>query len=449
MNNKDNNNLTNLYGTNNNENMSSQTNGQSNIIDDRNNVVNNYQNDANIYNQNNEQSNIIEDRNNVINDYQTNTNIYNQGSNINIPIDSQVNNYNGTVSQQLSNEPPKSEVIDYYINSNLNSNISNNQNTNDDEEYLKAFVGEKYPKIKKSSISIPGFFFSEFYMLYRKMFVPGIILGIIRIIILSTPFIYLSIIINILCMVTVNKIYLNTATKKVNKIKINMINNSKEEILKKCTATGGTNIGLAIGGVLLEIIIVSVFSILGLISIIDSTSFTKFLPNNSVNDNTTDNSETTNNSNNSDNNNNSNFGGTLLYDTNINIADKLTITVPDNFTNDSTNPYEYRYTYNNKPNSNYGKCSFSFRIVTNYTDPKNLAEEMAKYYNNNTNIIITTHNSINWYGLIYNADSSKIYNYFAQYNNQLYSFEYEIGKDADEAYCYIFIDQLLYKASYK
>ena len=81
-------------------------------------------------------------------------------------------------------------------------NETNNKNTHDDQylysvkysygnekDFIQAYVGKNYEKIKKSDFSIPSFFLGPFYFCYRKYSVLAIIWIICFFIFFTTGFI--------------------------------------------------------------------------------------------------------------------------------------------------------------------------------------------------------------------------------------------------------------------
>lgn len=407
--------LANLYGTNNNVNSSPTNFNQS--------VNSNIQNTNQVNEQVNHPDNINQVPNQTINNFQNNT----PNNNSVPPIDS-----------LTEEDKKKNEIIDSYIYNN-----SSNNEISDDEEYLKAFVGKNYEKIKNNNISIPAFFFTELYFFYRKMFAIGFIIGIIHIIIINSSFFYLGIIINILSMLFVNKIYLLNANNKINKIKASMGASSKEEILNKCTTKGGTSVGLVVGGIILECIIMIIFLIIslfsGFLNLMNSGFLSDFAKsiNSAISNGSNYSGEV-----------DAEFDGTIFYDSNINVNDKISINVPEVFVSDGTGSYEYSYSFNSNPNGTFGNCDVSLGIVSNFSNPEILAKGMAKFYNNNENITTSNINGITWYGLTY----SSFYNttaYVMSYDNKVYLYEFEMGSDADQVTCQAYNEQIFNSISLK
>ena len=75
-----------------------------------------------------------------------------------------------------------------------------------DEELLKIFIGKNYEKITKRPFNFAGFFFTNFYLFYRKMFGFGIIIFLLNVAI-ATIFdkFYLTLILNVIVGFLVNK----------------------------------------------------------------------------------------------------------------------------------------------------------------------------------------------------------------------------------------------------
>lgn len=124
-----------------------------------------------------------------------------------------------------------------------------------DEELLRLFIGNNYDKITTRHFNFAGFFFTSFYMFYRKMFLYGIILFIFNLVLSSfiKNSIIISLVIGLLVGFFINKIYLYYAMKKINKIKFKNSQKSVEEIKSICIAKGGTSIGRIFLGFFAEI----------------------------------------------------------------------------------------------------------------------------------------------------------------------------------------------------
>ena len=125
-----------------------------------------------------------------------------------------------------------------------------------DEELLKAFIGEKYQKITTSSFNIPAFFFTFLYMLYRKMFLYSMGMFIINLIVLNVVNVFaVNLVFNILMGIFMNKIYLFYANNKIKKIKEQNQDKNPAELMAICARKGGTSVGLVCIGFIIDIVI--------------------------------------------------------------------------------------------------------------------------------------------------------------------------------------------------
>lgn len=235
-----------------------------------------------------------------------NQNNFNTQGNNGMPNNQSLNNIN-TSQQQFVNQPQQvssqniqaniSQPISMPIsNENLQSTIEQvnstiSQNTNyqndfvnqqpvanniNDEDLVKAFIGNNYDKITTRTFNFAGFFFTTFYMFYRKMFLYGILFFLVNLVVLN---VINSFIINLLFCVAVgflvNKVYLYYVKKKIEKIKFQNSGKDINEIKGICISKGGTSIGQIFLGLLTEIgiTIVVLFGmlIIGVGSIIGET----------------------------------------------------------------------------------------------------------------------------------------------------------------------------------
>ena len=226
--------------------------------------------------QNNYSNNTINYAQQQINDVNT----IPQNNNINpvYPNNIQSNNINNIPQQNIgyTNQP-----------------ISNNDDTTDDE-LLRLFIGNNYEKITTRPFNFAGFFFTSFYMFYRKMFLYGILFFILNVVVSTfiNNFI-VTLLLNILVGVFVNKIYVYSAKKKIAKIKIKNQQKDTSEIKTICSKKGGTSIGCIFLGFLVEIILIIIALVILLAIGIGSIAGELFNPDNwnttingNINDNT-------------------------------------------------------------------------------------------------------------------------------------------------------------------
>ena len=179
-----------------------------------------------------------------------------------IPVQVQsVNSQNSTMfqGQALDNNSP--------MNANVSDNNASNHNVSyDDERLLEAFIGKNQEKILESSFNFAGLFFGQFYLFYRKMFVYGILIFIINIILVTfAKMIFLTLFINLAVGLTVNKMYINFAKKKINKILVNNQNKSQHELETICAKNGGTSVIQLFFGLFIEFVIALVIVVISII----------------------------------------------------------------------------------------------------------------------------------------------------------------------------------------
>ena len=147
-------------------------------------------------------------------------------------------------------------------------NETNNKNTHDDqylysvkysygneEDFIQAYVGKNYEKIKKSDFSIPSFFLGPFYFCYRKYSVLAIIWIICFFLFFTTGVIPL--IMAIASGFLFPKIYLQEVKKRTKEIRLKNKNQGKEAIKEICSKKGGTSI---VRPIILLVIIISIIS---------------------------------------------------------------------------------------------------------------------------------------------------------------------------------------------
>lgn len=141
-------------------------------------------------------------------------------------------------------------------------------NTVNDEDLLRAFIGNNYEKITTRHFNIAAFFFNSLYMCYRKMFGYGILTWLVYLvlyIVVNAIVPSLAFILSIgLCVVVglfVNKIYLSYAKKKIAIIKASNPQKSNEELKTICARKGGTSVGEMFSGFLIQfgIALVAIF----------------------------------------------------------------------------------------------------------------------------------------------------------------------------------------------
>lgn len=224
------------------------------------------------------------------------------------------NEINVTPTNSLPNNNINSQP-NIQPNQPFNNNIPPQQNTSNinsinDEELLKAFIGKNYDKITTKSFNFAGFFFTSFYMFYRKMFGYALLVFLLNLIVLNiTNNYFVTIVTNILVGLFVNKIYLSYGKKKIEKIKSTNSQIGIEELKEKCAIKGGTSIGNIFIGFFVELgialVLIFIMTLIGIGNII-----TQLFNSSDWNITVTDENNNTNNT-------SKNETGTLLEDVSI------------------------------------------------------------------------------------------------------------------------------------
>lgn len=133
-------------------------------------------------------------------------------------------------------------------------------NTSEDNELLKAFIGNNYEKLTTRKFNFSGFFFSSLYMFYRKMFITGLLITLASSII-SNFYPAAALLFAIVVGLTVNNIYLKYANKEIEKIKATNPGKSFEELKTICSKKGGTSGAAIFLGILISGAVASALNI--------------------------------------------------------------------------------------------------------------------------------------------------------------------------------------------
>lgn len=167
-------------------------------------------------------------------------------------------NINNSLSDNSSQEQN-------FMNINYSSNNNLEINDNRYDRLLEAYVGEDYQEIVRKKINIYAFLFNLFYLLYRKLYVLGIV-GLVILWVIGIKFSILLIpyllVIAFLSGVLFNPIYLKLANIKIKRIRKNNPSNDDFELMEICRKKGGVNvvIALVIYVIFIACIIFSMFS---------------------------------------------------------------------------------------------------------------------------------------------------------------------------------------------
>jgi len=170
-------------------------------------------------------------------------------SQINPTAQPQVNNINSmpqnnNINSISQNSFQNNNVNPMPQNVGVTSQSTNNSTSTNDEELLRAFIGNNYEKITTRPFNFAGFFFTTFYMFYRKMFLYSILLFLVNLVVLNVINNFMvTLAFNVAVGFLVNKIYLFYAKKKIDKIKFQNQQKDVNELKSLCSAKGGTSIG--------------------------------------------------------------------------------------------------------------------------------------------------------------------------------------------------------------
>lgn len=164
-----------------------------------------------------------------------------------------------------------------YNNQTIQNNIIN------DDELIDAYIGPNATKLKNGTFSANTFFFGIFYILYRKMWIMGILLFVVNQIVefcLPSFSFVISLTLNIIISIEFKKIYLKHVIDEVNKIKQENPNVSQDQLLQICKKKGGISIlSILILGLLYVILVIFSLMIYDPVNDIEDETKTYYIKN--------------------------------------------------------------------------------------------------------------------------------------------------------------------------
>ena len=182
-----------------------------------------------------------------------------------------VNNANAITNQPVdTNQNVTPGVVP---NPNAIPNVEENKRPKiSEEELLVSFIGNNYEKITTKKFNFAAFFFTTFYLFYRKRVLAGLLFMIANILITNyiTNYYYIVLGLAVALGFFFNKKYVEYAKKKVRSIKYTNFKESPEELKKMCAKKGGTSVGRVFLGFLFNIIILIAMIFLGVVSSIST-----------------------------------------------------------------------------------------------------------------------------------------------------------------------------------
>lgn len=154
---------------------------------------------------------------------------------------------NNQVNIQNNNQQKQQTRPQTVFNTNYSQNIVNDDLYKEDM-LIDAYIGKKADRLKNGGFSWCTFLFGTYYVLYRKMWIFGIILWVMSIVIrtVTRKLKWLDFIINLIIGMFAASLfkekYLSHVTKKVKEIKEKNANKTHEELMAICKKKGGTTI---------------------------------------------------------------------------------------------------------------------------------------------------------------------------------------------------------------
>lgn len=367
----------------------------------------------------------------------------------------EVNNNTVNIALDSISVPNDSLQMNQNMNNDMQQQNPNHTVQTNDEELLRAFIGDNYEKITTKSFNFAGFFFNTFYMFYRKMFGYALLVFLMELLIINLIknffALFIILVINAILGFLVNKVYLSYATRKIAKIKLRNQQKDRSELKGICSATGGTSIREIVLGFSVELVIVIIVLIVmlimnfgSMISLLfgnifsDTDRVSQNENSSSLNDNYQNSTEDASSPNDT-------YEGILSYNTSINMKDEFTITVPSKF-KDISDSYEYEYEYSSG-NGVFDDCSFKLSVPEGFSNAENLINQIFQYNSNDNSAAVTkaTANNIDWYWFSLESSFGKTYYYGTTKNNKVFLLQYEINKNASndcESYRQPIIDSI-------
>lgn len=296
------------------------------------------------------------------------------------------------------------------MNNNVGDLASNYSSYSDDEALINAYIGKNADKFKNSGFSVNTFFFGNIYVLYRKMWMLGIVWFLVSMIIsmfLSSLSSGLTLAINIFISTQFKKWYLKHVEEKVAKIKTDNPHASHEQLLMICTQKGGTTI---IPVIIFIVLYIAIFVIAFLI-VLGTLETDK---------------ENANNYDDLYNNNSSDVIGS-------GDIGNLSLTIPSSFEKGSYNTDSYLsyslYDYNSNDSCRITISTTSSR----YYDSVNAYLEDNVYYSASDTVSLIEQkniNSNNWAYMSVKKSYNTTYYYAGEDNDKIYQIEFSITEDS-------------------
>ena len=285
-----------------------------------------------------------------------------------------------------------------------NDNIIQKEN----RKLLTLWIGKNANKILNINMNIAVLFLGELYYFYRKMYIEGLIILLIKIIsFILLPYKYLIVVYNMILFFITNSIYKSHIIKRINKLKP-IYSSNKLEI--ECKKRGGTNKYIFVILLLLELVLSSYY-------IYKNTNITKIFHKEKV---------VTKKENKPKETKKKKFDGKLeITPLEANVLD---FGFPSYWNMNKSTAY---YNFDETVKDAY--CRVEIGTVKGFDNAKELALEVKAYYEIN-DMTITEKNTINWYRIRYIKEGTTIYA-FSQKDKNVIAYKYIIEKNAPEEKC--------------
>ena len=122
--------------------------------------------------------------------------------------------------------------------------------------------------------------------------------------------------------------------------------------------------------------------------------------------------------------------------------------MPDEIKNPNSNQGNIIGGIKTDPNDNFSNCHYSFNVLKDFTDAKNLAKQMKSYYNLKDDPEELQINSITWYHISY-ENNGTVNLYLTSRNKKVYMYEFREEKNANTISCEQYNTSILNSIYYK
>lgn len=197
--------------------------------------------------------------------------VYNQQNNTQIQYNN-VPSDNYQSHMQYNNGIQSNYQSQMYYQQNVNREVDN------EEKLMDAYIGKNADKLKNGGFSLNVFFFGNIYVLYRKMWLLGILWFVGSMIVsmfLSSFSSLISTFVGIYISTQFKNMYLNHVKEQVKKIQTENVGKTYEELKLICEKKGGTTIWPVIIFILFYVVLIGLFFLLSFASIYDTMEKSK------------------------------------------------------------------------------------------------------------------------------------------------------------------------------